>query len=58
MTVELPEVDVTASDGEVIINMLKPIACQTFHDYSDNIFKPYVSRKLKNVQRLDINWDY
>ena len=54
VTVEVPEVDAMALDGAVIVNMLKPIGCQTFQDYSDNIFKPYVSRQLKNVQRLDI----
>ena len=41
--------DVMVLDDTVIVNMLKPIGCQTFHDYSDNIFKPYVSRQLKNV---------
>ena len=57
VTFEHPPVDALVIDGAVIVNMLKPTGCQTFQDYSSNVFNPYITRQLSTVQRLDIVWD-
>jgi hypothetical protein len=54
---EVPEVDAAALDGAVIVNMLKPTGCQSFQDYADFVFKPYLFRQLSCVERLDVVWD-
>ena len=33
-----PDVDMLLLDGAVIVNMLRPRAVKTFHDYSQQIF--------------------
>ena len=45
------------SDGAVIVNILKPYNCQTFADYALNVFIPYLSKQLQDVESLDIVWD-
>ena len=37
--------------------MLKPSAVKTFNEYSHDIFITHLSRKQKNVTRLDLVWD-
>ena len=37
--------------------MLKPGTSRTFEEYSEKVFKPYVTQQLQNRQRLDIVWD-
>src|SRR6218665_1676936 len=44
-------------DGAVVVHLLTPKKAQTFLDYYTDIFKPYVSRVLKNVTRIDIVFD-
>ena len=54
---ESPLVDCKILDGPAIVNMLDPVKCKKFQDYSRNIFVPYIENQLKNVKRLDIVWD-
>ena len=54
---ESPEVDVLLLDGAAIINMLKPGAAKTFKEYAEQVFLPYINRKIKSLSRIDIVWD-
>lgn len=53
----LPDVDIAILDGAVLVNMLRPGTAKTFGLYAVDVFWPYVSYCLKNVDRLDIIWD-
>ena len=44
-------------DGAVIVHMLAPQISNTFQDYFEKEFLPYVKQALKSVERLDIVWD-
>ncbi|KAH3883001.1 hypothetical protein DPMN_006949 [Dreissena polymorpha] len=37
--------------------MLKPNGCQTFQEYSQNVFMPFVAREKQSVSRVNIVWD-
>ena len=52
VTFEHPPVDALVIDGAVIVNMLKPTGCQTFQDYSSNVFNPFITRQLFTFHRL------
>ena len=51
------KVDAILLDGSVIVNMLHPKACETFGDYAETVFKPYILRHLDDAKRIDIVWD-
>ena len=51
-----PNVTAVLLDGAVIVNMLKPGAAKTFHDYGQ-IFIRYITCQLQHATRLDIVWD-
>ena len=57
VTVEHHPISALVIDGAVVVKMLKPTGCETFQDYSNNDFNPYISRQLSTVQRLDVVWD-
>ena len=44
-------------DGAAIVNMLKPGVSKTFQEYSKTVFLPYVTNQLRNVVRVDVEWD-
>lgn len=48
-----PNVEVKVFDGAPIVNILKPTACRTFHEYVDLIFLPWIEKELSSVRRLD-----
>ena len=52
-----PEVSVKLLDGAAIVNMIKPTATQTFKDYAEKTFVPFIKSQLQDIQRLDIIWD-
>ena len=52
-----PTIDAAVLDGAVIVQMLKPGTAQTFEDYFNNVFAPYIARQLETVQRVDVVWD-
>ena len=54
---DTPNVGALLLDGAATINMLKPGASRTFQEYSEEVFKPYVTKQLRNLHRLDIIWD-
>ena len=54
---DAPDVDLLILDGVTIVNMMKPTACQTFQDYTSNIFIKYLENQLRKVRRIDIVWD-
>ena len=37
--------------------MLKPGTAQTFEDYFNYVFAPYIAKQLETVQRVDVVWD-
>ena len=52
-----PKVTCTIIDGAAIVQMLKPSSVKTFNDYANVVFIPYLTRKFKSVDRLDLVWD-
>ncbi|KAG5888186.1 hypothetical protein JTB14_016402 [Gonioctena quinquepunctata] len=44
-------------DGSVIVNCLPTTSVDTFNQYADKIFLPYLYKQLENSQRLDVVWD-
>ena len=52
-----PTIDAAILDGAVIVQMLKPGTAQTFEDYFNYVFAPYITRQLETVQRVDVVWD-
>ena len=51
-----PNVTAVLLDGAVIVNMLKPGAAKSFHDYGQ-IFIRYITCQLQHATRVDIVWD-
>ena len=51
-----PDVDMLLLDGSVIVNMLKPCAVKIFHEYSQQVFLPFLKSQLDIVSRVDIVW--
>ena len=45
------------ADGAAIIYMLDLGAAKRFKYYSQNVFIPYLIKKLHKVSRLDLVWD-
>ncbi len=57
-----PTVEAEIHDGAAIVHMLPPTKAgssvpKTFKDYAADVVAPYVLRRLKYIQRLDIVWD-
>ena len=44
-------------DGAFVAQMLSPRTVNTFQDYSNSAFLPYIFGQLQSVRRLDIVWD-
>ena len=44
-------------DGAFVAQMLFPRTLNTFQDYSNSVFLPYIFGQLQSVRRLDIVWD-
>ena len=49
---EVPATDAVVLDGSAIVNMV-----QTFQDYEENCFIPYLQTEVRNAKKLDIVWD-
>ena len=52
-----PAVDAKLLDGTAVVQMLNPGTAQTFQQYSDLVFLPYISNQLTTARRVDIVWD-
>ena len=53
-----PVVQSIVMDGPAIVNMLRPVNCSTFKEYSRKVFLPFISQQFGNVcQRVDIVWN-
>ena len=58
-----PKVDVIIIDGAALLHNFDPKKSQTnapvntFADYSEQVFIPYIEKRLRNVYRIDIIWD-
>ena len=50
---EAPTVTAVVLDGAVIVQMLKPGTANTFEEYAQQVFIPYVVQQLQHVSRLD-----
>ena len=44
-------------DGAFVNHMLSPRILNTFQDYGNSVFLPYIFGQLQSVRRLDIVWD-
>ncbi|KAG5883292.1 hypothetical protein JTB14_011542 [Gonioctena quinquepunctata] len=44
-------------NGSVIVHCLPTTSVDTFNQYADKIFLPYLYKQLENSQRLDVVWD-
>ena len=44
-------------DGAFVAQMLSPRTLNTFQDFSNIVFLPYIFGQLQSVRRLDIVWD-
>ena len=44
-------------DGAFVAQILSPRTLDTFQDYSNSVFLPYIFGQLQSVRRLDIVWD-
>ncbi len=57
-----PEVDVTFFDGAALVHKLEPkkatTLVNTFKDYADIVFIPYLLKQLQLVRRVDVVWDF
>ena len=54
---EAPKVTSIIIDGAAIVQMLKPGGVETFEEYAQKVFLPYISKQLEHVTRLDLVWD-
>ena len=53
----VPNIQVSIIDGSAIVNMLRPGSAQTFLDYAQQVFLPYIVAQLHHTGRVDIVWD-
>ena len=56
-TIDAPTTEVIILDGGVIVHMLVPRNCKTFHDYAIKIFLPYIETQCEKANRVDLIWD-
>ena len=52
-----PEIDANVLDRAAIVHMVRPGACGTFEEYSQQMFLPYITSQLETVNRVDIVCD-
>ena len=52
-----PDATCIVFDGAAIIQMMKPAAANTFDEYAQQVFNPYISSQLRNVSCVDLVWD-
>ena len=52
-----PEADVMILDGAFVAQILSPRTLDTFQEYSNSVFLPYLFGQLQSVRRLYIVWD-
>lgn len=55
--VQSPTPDVIILDGAVIVQMLSPGTSETFEEYAQIVFLPYVLKQLHSAERVDLVWD-
>ena len=53
----IAEADVKLHDGDLVVQMLSLRTSNTFQDYSNSVFLPYIFGQIQSVRRLDIVWD-
>ena len=50
----VPEVNAKILDGSAIVQMFSPKLAQTFQDYTDLVFLPYISQKIQASNPVDL----
>ena len=40
-----------------MVNMMKPITCQTYEDYAVKVFLPFVQKQLDHATQVDVIYD-
>lgn len=56
-TLEQLNLDAVILDEAVIVQMLQPRTAQSFEEYFNTVFAPYILRQLDSVKRVDLVWD-
>jgi len=56
-TTSTPVVEAIFLDGAAVVQMLNPGTANTFQEYADLVFIPYVTSQLQTADRVDIVWD-
>ena len=53
-----PSVECIVIDGPAVANILAPVNCATFKDYSKKLFLPFILPQFQSgCRRVDIVWD-
>ena len=52
-----PSIDAVIFDGAVIVQMLSPGTAQTFEEYFNDVFSPFILMQVEKVKRVDVVWD-
>ena len=50
----VPEVNAKILDGSAIVQMVSAKLAQTFHDYTNLVFLPYISQKIQASNPVDL----
>ena len=53
----VPVTDATILDGAAVVQMLNTGTSQTFHEYGERVFAPYIYNQLKKSSCIDLVWD-
>ena len=57
-TQDKPSVKCIAIDGTAVVNILAPVNCTTFKDYSKKVFLPFILQQFQSgCRKVDIVWD-
>ena len=53
-----PSVECIVIDGPAVVNILAPVNCATFKDYSKKVFLPFILQQFQSgCRRVNIVWD-
>ena len=44
-------------DGSAVVHFLSTAGAETFKDYANDVFLPYIKHQLENTERVDVVWD-
>ena len=50
-------IDVILLDGAAVVHFLPVTSIETFDEYADQVFMPYIIKQAQGSRRVDIVWD-